>query len=95
MFSNLSLRTKLYLQFGIVLLPVLLVLGYLLHDNHTRFTAVTEKFGRYNDAVDAERQYKHFIDAVTDAVDSGKLGLSGLIALKKAHDLLASGLILS
>ena len=90
MFSNLSLRTKLYLQFGIVLLPVLLVLGYLLHDNHTRFTAVTEKFGRYNDAVDAERQYKHFIDAVTDAVDSGKLGLSGLIALKKAHDLLAS-----
>ena len=90
MLSNLSLRAKLYLQFGIVLLPVFLVLAYLVHDNHSRLTAVMDSFIHYNTAVDAERQYKRFIDAVTDAVDTGKLGQPGLVALKQAHDSLAN-----
>jgi methyl-accepting chemotaxis protein len=89
-FSNLSLRTKLYLQYGIVLLPVFIVLAYFLHDNHNRFTAAMAKFAQYNSAVDAERRYKIFIDAVTDAVDTQKLGQTGLVALKETHDHLVS-----
>lgn len=90
MFSNLSLRTKLYLQYGIVLVPVFLVLAYFLHDNHHRFTGAMEKFAQYNAAVDAERRYKVFIDAVTDAVDTQKLGQPGLVALRETHDFLVS-----
>ena len=89
MYANLSLRAKLYLQFGVILIPVFIVLGYFLQDNHNRFTGVMEKVGRYNAAVDAERQYKRFIDAVTDAVDTGKIGQPGLAALKAAQDSLA------
>ena len=90
MFSNLSLRTKLYWQYAILLLPVLLVLAYYLDENHTRFTGISERFVRYNAAVDTERQYKYFIDAVTDAVDTEKLGSNGLRALKQAHDSLVN-----
>lgn len=90
MFSNLSLRTKLYLQYAIVLVPVFLILAYFLHDNHVRYTAAMEKFAQYNAAVAAERKYKIFIDAVTDAVDTQKLGQPGLVALKETHDSLVS-----
>ena len=89
MFSNLSLRTKLYSQFAVVLLPIFVVLAYLLHDNHSRFTSAMGKFEHYDAAVDAERQFKRFIDAVTDAVDTGKLGQPGLVALNHAQDSLA------
>ena len=93
MLSNLSLRAKLYLQYGIVLIPIFLVLAYFLHENHKRFTGIVEEFTRYNAMVETERHYKHFIDAVLDAVDSEKLGPSGLQALKQARDSLAqSGL---
>jgi hypothetical protein len=85
MFSGLSLHAKLYLQFGIVLVPMFIVLGYFLQDNHTRFTTAMAQFAGYNAAVDAERQYNQFIAAVTDAVDTGKLGQPGLLALKQAH----------
>ena len=93
MLSNLSLRAKLYLQYGIVLIPIFLVLAYFLHENHKRFTGIVEEFTRYNAMVETERHYKHFIDAVLDAVDSEKLNPSGLQALKQAQDsLVQSGL---
>ena len=89
MFSHLSLRAKLYLQYGIVLIPIFLVLAYYLHDNHQRFTGIVEEFSHYNAMVDAERHYKRFIDAVTDAIDTKKLGQTGLQALKQARESLA------
>lgn len=89
MFSNLSLRAKLYWHYGIVVIPILIVLGYLVHSNDARFTAAMEKFASYDAAVNAERQYKRFIDAVTDAVGTNKLSQAGLAALEQASNSLA------
>jgi methyl-accepting chemotaxis protein len=89
MFTNLSLRAKLYLQYGIVLIPIFLVLGYFLQENHQRVTDIVERVSDYNALVDAERNYKRFIDGVTDAVDTEKLGHPAIQALKQARDSLA------
>jgi methyl-accepting chemotaxis protein II, aspartate sensor receptor len=87
--NNLSLRAKLYLQYGVVLVPIFLVLGYFLHENQQRVGGIVDRFGQYNALVDAERNYKRFIDTATDAIETGKLGQTGLQALKLTRESLA------
>ncbi len=89
MLANLSLRAKLYFQYGIVLIPIFLVLGYFLHENHQRVTNIVKRFSVYSALVDAERNYKRFIDGVIDAVDTEKLSSPAIQALNLARDSLA------
>lgn len=74
-------------------MPIFLVLGYLLHENQQRVGGIVARFDQYNALVDAERNYKRFIDIATDAIETGKLGQTGLQALKLTRESLAKSVL--
>jgi methyl-accepting chemotaxis protein len=78
-----SLRRTAYLFLYLVLIPVLLMLAYQTIANFHRASRVSELFQRYEISVAAATDYQTFLNGVTDAVDTGKLGEQGFQALEK------------
>jgi methyl-accepting chemotaxis protein len=87
MFAKLSIRQIMYLQFVAVLLPVALVLGYQTWSDLAASRQLNRRFEVYDLTVRANDSYKTFLNGVTDAVDTGKLGGSALAAIKDTGSL--------
>jgi len=73
-----SLKQRLVLQVLAILLPVTLLLAYQSWADLGRAEAVEQAFQRQTVAKGVHERYARFVQAVADAVDSGRVGRSGL-----------------
>ncbi|HEX6633620.1 MAG TPA: hypothetical protein VF038_06605, partial [Usitatibacter sp.] len=85
-----SLRTRIYAQFLLAVLPLIVLVGWqgLARDDMPE--RVSAALMRYDFALEAETSFKDFLNGVSDAIDSGRLGDRGLDALRKSASRLAS-----
>jgi methyl-accepting chemotaxis protein len=81
---NLKLKTRMYLQFAGAALPLALVLLYQVMSTSDLPQQVDRTLGTYDLALQASANYGEFLNGVSDAVDSGKLGDKALQALGAA-----------
>jgi len=77
---------KIVLQFALVSAPLALLLCWQTWNDYRVSKKLVEAFPRHLQANAAGKEFKVFVDGVTDAVDSGKLSASALKALHQAHD---------
>jgi len=82
---NLKLKTRMYLQFAGAALPLALVLLYQVMSTSDLPQQVDRTLGTYDLALQASANYGEFLNGVSDAVDSGKLGDKALQALGSAR----------
>lgn len=85
---NFSIKAKIIIQFIIIILPLLVVLGYQLTSN-IKSTAGLQRVSLYEHIHNAKVEYKTFLNGVVDAVDSGTVGKNALTALANAKKFLA------
>jgi methyl-accepting chemotaxis protein len=85
-----SLRTRIYAQFFLAVLPLIVLVGWqgLARDDMPE--RVSAALMRYDLSLEAETSFKDFLNGVSDAIDSGRLGDRGLEALRTSASRLAS-----
>lgn len=95
MFANLSLRNRLFMQIGIAIIPLVLMLVYRIWAESRPAEAFQTAVSNYQTALASSTQYRSFLNGVSDAVDSGKLGATALEALASVskNDVEASALL--
>jgi methyl-accepting chemotaxis protein len=82
---KLKMKTRMYLQFGIAVLPMALMLSYQLLAPGDLPAQVDRAVGAYDGAMQAAANYKIFLNGVADAIDSGKLAEKPIAALGAAR----------
>jgi methyl-accepting chemotaxis protein len=81
MFESLSLRDRLFIQIAIAIIPLALMLGYLIWSKSRTAEEFQSAVSSYQTALSNATQYRSFLNGVSDAVDSGKLGTIAIEAL--------------
>jgi len=81
-----SLKSALYVQFFIVLLPVVGVFVFQSYSGLARSREVNAAYDTYRIAEHKQDGYKTFMNGVSDAIDRGRLSTSALAALTAAND---------
>jgi hypothetical protein len=81
MFETLSLRNRLFLQIAIAIIPLALMLVYRIWSESRPADAFQSAVSSYQAALSGATQYRLFLNGVSDAVDSGKLGATAIDAL--------------
>jgi len=79
-----SLRGRLYLQFGVAVLPLLGLIAYQAFTRSDLPERVNAALASYDLALDAVNGYGKFMDGVADAVDTGRVGGNSAEALARA-----------
>src|SRR5689334_7291985 len=82
--AKFTLKSKIILQFAVIMLPALVLLALQTAADHWRAQALDRAFLQYRLAADARAQYKTFVDGVVDGVDTGKVATPAVAALKDA-----------
>jgi len=80
-----SLRGRLYLQFGVAVLPLVALIGYQAFTRSDLPERVNAALVSYDLALDAVSGYGKFMDGVADAVDTGRVGSNSFAALARAR----------
>ena len=78
-----SLKLRLIIHMLVILLPVTLLLAYQSWMDLRRAEVVDQAFQLASDAKQARERYSLFMQGVTDAVDSGRVGRGALNALEQ------------
>ena len=81
MFETLSLRNRLFIQIAIAIIPLALMLVYRMWAESRPADAFQSAVNNYQAALSDATQYRSFLNGVSDAVDSGKLGATAIEAL--------------
>lgn len=84
----LSLKSKIIMQFMVVMIPITLVLSYQTVSDIQRSNELSKAFQLMDLSGTAKSHYKTFLNGVTDAVDSGKLGGNSVKELEDSRDVL-------
>jgi methyl-accepting chemotaxis protein len=79
-----SLRKRIYAQFFVAVLPLLLLLAWQALERDDMPQRVSAALTTYDLALEAETAFKDFLNGVSDAIDSGRLGDRGLQSLRRA-----------
>ena len=87
--QSLSLKTRIILQFMVVMVPTVLVLSYQTASDYERSNQLSKAFQLMDLSGLAKSHYKTFLNGVSDAVDSGKLGASSAKALEESMSALS------
>ena len=85
MFNKMKLKQRMYLQFLLAVLPLVLILlfqGLSVSDLPVRVNRV---LGNYHLGLEASASYKNFLNGVADAVDTGKFSDKTLNALDETR----------
>jgi methyl-accepting chemotaxis protein len=83
-FARLSIKYRMYVQFSLAILPLVLLQLFQLVSVSDLPERVNRGLGGYRASNQAIASYRQFLDGVTDAVDSGKVGDTALKALVEA-----------
>ncbi|WP_348696430.1 methyl-accepting chemotaxis protein [Duganella fentianensis] len=81
MFARLKLKQKMYLEFGLAVIPLAALLLYLVTAVSDLPQRVKGALQTYHTSLQATSDYKDFLNGVTDAVDTGKLSEKTLTLL--------------
>ena len=81
LFKKLRIKQRMYLQFALAALPLVMILLYQVLSVSDLPARVNRALGVYHAGLQAVDQYKEFLNGVTDAVDSGKFSEKTLKAL--------------
>jgi methyl-accepting chemotaxis protein len=81
MFEALSLRNRLFAQIAIAIVPLALMLGYRIWSEARTADAFQLAVNSYQTASSNAAQYRTFLNGVSDAVDTGKLGSAAIETL--------------
>lgn len=73
-----SLKNTIILQFALILLPIITLLGYQTISDARRALTVNADIQLQHQAVFVHEQYNQFVDGVVDAVDSKRLSEAAL-----------------
>ncbi len=84
-----SLKATIVIQFLVILTPLALILLYQTVGDVLRATSLERSLSAQVLAEGAKANYKRFLNGVTDAVDSGRIGDAGIKALEDSRDKLA------
>src|SRR6476469_2587777 len=80
-----SLRRRLYLQFGLAVLPLLLLIAYQALTRSDLPQRVNLALSAYDHALSATAGFAKFMSGVADALDTGRIGSDSVDALRTAH----------
>jgi methyl-accepting chemotaxis protein len=81
-----SLKNRIILQFMVVMIPITLVLAYQMISDVQRSIELSKAFQLMDFSGISKARYKIFLNGISDAVDSGRLGDSGVAALKESQE---------
>lgn len=84
--QTLSLKNRIILQFLVVMLPITLVLAYQTISDVRRSSEMSKAFQLMEQSAVTKARYKTFLNGVSDAVDTGKLGASSIKALEDSWE---------
>jgi methyl-accepting chemotaxis protein len=85
-FSRLTIKYRMYVQFILAITPLVLLLLFQLASVSDLPDRVNSGLGSYRAANQAISSYRDFLNGVTDAVDTGKVGESPMKSLQQARD---------
>jgi methyl-accepting chemotaxis protein len=80
-----SIKRRIYLQFGVAVLPLALLLGYQVTSRDDLPQRVNAALRAYDLSLDASNAFKDFLNGVADAIDSGRLASNAVAALQRAR----------
>ena len=80
-----ALRQRLYLQFGVAILPLLALVVYQAVARSDLPERVNVALRAYDLSLDAVNGFGKFVDGVADAVDTGRVGGDSIAALQRAR----------
>ena len=80
-----SLRRRIYVQFFVAVLPLLLLAGWQAAAHDDLPQRVSLALRTYDVSLQATGAFKEFLNGVADAIDSGKLASGPLDALRQAR----------
>ncbi|MBI5430836.1 MAG: methyl-accepting chemotaxis protein [Nitrosomonadales bacterium] len=84
--NSLSLKSRIIMQFVVVMLPITLVLAFQTISDVRRSSEMSKAFQLMDLSAGAKAHYKTFLNGVSDAVDSGNLSGSSIKALEDARE---------
>ena len=79
-----SLKNTIILQFVLILLPIITLLGYQTISDARRALTVNADIQLHHQAVFVHEQYNQFVDGIVDAVDKKRLSEAALHSLRQA-----------
>ena len=79
-----SLKTRIALQFALIIAPIAIVLGIQAVADAQRSARIERAFRLHQVAIAARDHFKLFLDGAVDAVDTGKLSIRALNGLRKS-----------
>jgi methyl-accepting chemotaxis protein len=82
---NLAWGAKIALQFSLVVLPLVILLGTQAVLDHQRSSVLANTFPSHVTANAARKNYKLFVDGMVDALDTGKLSAAAIKALQASQ----------
>jgi methyl-accepting chemotaxis protein len=85
LFQKLKIRQRMYLQFALAALPLVLILLYQVLSVSDLPVRVNRALGVYQVSLQASAHYKDFLNGITDAVDSGKFSEKAIKALAETQ----------
>lgn len=85
MFAKMKMKQRMYLQFGLAVLPLALILLYQFLSVSDLPVRVNRALGIYHVSLQASASYKDFLNGVADAVDSGKFSDKAIKALAETQ----------
>jgi len=80
-----SLRRRLYLQFGLAVLPLVVLIAYQALTHSDLPQRVNAALGAYDQALSASAGFSKFMSGVADALDTGRIGSGSVDALRAAQ----------
>jgi methyl-accepting chemotaxis protein len=86
MFKNMKLAGRMYVQFALAILPLVVVVLYQALSVSDLPTRMNKALGTYDKSLGASSSYKNFLDGVDAAVDTGSFSKKSLLALKEAKE---------
>ena len=81
-----TLRRRLYVQFGVAILPLLLLLGYQGLSGSDLAQRASVALTEYDLALGLNDGYREFLTGVADALDTGRVGNGAIASLAHARD---------
>ena len=79
-----SLKTKIVIQFAVILLPICALLAYQTISDIYQSGRLERAYRLHSLSHEAEQKYKQFLNGVADAVDSGQVGEGSVESLQGA-----------
>ena len=79
-----SLKSRIALQFALIIAPIAIVLGLQAVADAQRSARIERAFRSHQVAIAARDHFKLFLDGAVDAVDTGKLSMRALDGLRKS-----------